>query len=195
MNFKHKKILTNMAILGIAAVIIGGLVGTGFLISYVTDKKYHDDNTFDVKKDGMMMIAADDPVNDIIHYSCLNKDKNKMMTVDEFESDTFTAYKLNYLNSGWTYLDDDGNKMKNEEIHSYFLEKAVQYKNQSNFIVYETASDYLFSYESDYRPGAYSAFNLNFYNAEKNSLSLIRTYNGREVVKLKILSDLKKAFS
>ncbi len=194
MKDRLKKILINGAIVGIAALIIGGLVGTGILISHIAEKQNNDSNTFDVEKDGLLMIGADDPVNKTIRYSCLNKDKNKMMTVDDFESDAFTAYKLRYLNSGNKFLDDEENAIKDDEMHSYFLQKAEEFKGKFNFVVYEVGNDYLFSYELDYRPGAYNGFNLTFYNAEKKSLSLIRNYIGKEVVKLKILSDLNQAF-
>lgn len=194
LKLRLKKILTNGAILGIAAVIIGGLVTTAILIGNASEKQYHDDNTFDVAEDGLLMIAADDPVNKTIHYSCLNKEKNKMMTVEDFESGNFTAYKMQYFNDGNKFLDADGNTLKDAELHSYFLGMAKQFDDMHNFIVYEAGNDYLFSYEPDYRPGPYNAFNLTFYNADTKSLSLIRNFLGKEVVKLKILSDLNEAF-
>ena len=194
MNSILKKILIAGAILVTASAIVGGRVGSVILVNYVANKQYREVNTFDVEKDGLLMIAADDPQNKTIRYSCLNKEKNKMMTIDDFESDAFTAYKLQYLNSGNKFLDDEENAIKDVEMHSYFLQKAEEFKGKFNFVVYEVGNDYLFSYELDYRPGAYNGFNLTFYNAEKKSLSLIRNYIGKEVVKLKILSDLNQTF-
>ncbi len=193
MNRILKKILIAGVILVTAAAIVGGRVGSVILVNYVANKQYREFNTFDIEKDGLLMIAAYDNGSKETRSFCINKEMNKQMTIADFESDPFTAYKIESFFSERRFLDDDGNEIKNDEINSFFLQKAEELKYKFNLIVYETRNGYLFSYESDGH-GFSSIFHLGFYNDEMKSISWIGRYTGSEVIKLKILSDLNQAF-
>lgn len=193
MNKTLKKILINLSIVGITAGIIGGLVGIGFLVSYNTDKKYESWNTFDVNEEGMIMVAAKDNNQNKTCYSCLNKNKDKEMKINEFESDPFTTYYYTSVADEMKFLDIDEKEIENDETVSFIKEKIKTnlYINHFYFTLYKTEKYYLLSYNIDHHAPVDSSFCLTFYNKESNSLSLIKTYSGNEVVGLKILSELK----